>query len=187
MTRSPSCARRVRSPRALHLAHSDCAVIVPRLRGRRGPAKWGLEPVLGEPSAQVTTASRELLHAGLCGPMHGMVAPAVAASGHREGIRPCRHEGLQFGRRMSQFFLQAFSHRSFHGAFSCIESAASDWTMSHRSLGPMAGAPRPWARLAKRRRPPGTNRWFHSWFHAGQIWADLSAPQPSCYAAPGLR
>jgi hypothetical protein len=137
MTRSPSCARRVRSPRALHLAHSDYRMIVPRLRGRCGRAKPGLELVLGEPSAQLTTASRELLGAGLCGPMHGMVAPAVAPAGHRERIFPGRHEGLQLGRRTSQFCLQAFSDPSFHGAFSCIESAASDCTMSHEtSAGP---------------------------------------------------
>jgi hypothetical protein len=42
----------------------------------------------------------------------------VAASGHREGILPCRHEGLQLGRRASQFCLQVFSYPWFHDAFS---------------------------------------------------------------------
>jgi hypothetical protein len=155
MTRSPSCARRLRSPRALHLAHSDCRMIVPRLRGRRGPAKRGLELVLGEPSAQLTTASRELLRAGLCGPMHGMVAPAVAASCHREGILPCRHEGLELARRASQFCLQAFSNFSFHGALSSIESAAPDCTMSHRGWADIR-APTPLARPAP---SPGATRY----------------------------
>ena len=28
--------------------------------------------------------------------------------------------------------------------------------------------------------------WFHSWFHVERIWADLRAPETSCYVAAGL-
>jgi hypothetical protein len=105
MTRSPSCGEAVRSPRALHLAHSDYRDRS-ATAGIRAAARKGLDLMLGEPGAQITTASGELLRTGLCGPMHWMVAPGVAASGHREGILPCGHEGLQLGRRMSQFCLR---------------------------------------------------------------------------------
>ena len=104
-----------------------------RVRKPGRPVDAGLELMLGEPGAQLTTASRELLRAGLGGPMHRMVAPALAPSGHGERVLPCGHEGLQLGRRASQFRLQPFSHPTFHGAFSNIESAAPDCTMSHRS------------------------------------------------------
>ena len=73
-----------------------------------------------ELGAQPTTASCELLRAGLRSPMNRVFAAAVAASAHRERVLPCRHVGLQLGRRMSKFCLKTFSQASFHGLFWCI-------------------------------------------------------------------
>ena len=73
--------------------------------------------MLRELGSQGTTASCELLRAGLSSPMDWVFAAAVAASAHRERVLPCRHVGLQLGRSTSKFGLKTFSQASFHGAF----------------------------------------------------------------------
>ena len=72
------------------------------------PARRGLELMLRELSAQLTTASCELLRAGPRSPMDRVFAAPVAASAHRERVLPCRHEGPQLGRRTSKFCLKTF-------------------------------------------------------------------------------
>src|SRR5919106_6201923 len=102
MTRSPYCATRSARLGRYTWRTRIAGRILARLSGPGGPDNAGLELMLGEPGAQLTTASHELLGAGLCGPMHRMVASAVAPAGHRERIFPGGHEGLQLGLRTSQ-------------------------------------------------------------------------------------
>jgi hypothetical protein len=86
--------------------------------------------MLGELGSQLTTASCELLRASLRRPVNRVFAAAVAASAHRERVLPCRHVGPQLGRRTGKFCLKMFSQASFHEAFSCIQSAAPDRTIT---------------------------------------------------------
>jgi hypothetical protein len=65
---------------------------------------------LRQPSAQIATTGGELLRAGAGGPMHRMLATAVAATRHRKRVLPRGHVGLELGRGSSQLCFEALLH-----------------------------------------------------------------------------
>jgi hypothetical protein len=69
-----------------------------------------LRRVLGQPGAKIATASLELVGVRLGLPVDRVVAPTVAASGHREGITPARSVALELSDGASQLGLQSVSH-----------------------------------------------------------------------------
>ena len=66
--------------------------------------------MLGQSGTKVATAGLELVGARSGLPVDRVLAPPVAARGHREGVPPGRHVALELGHRASQLGLQSVPH-----------------------------------------------------------------------------
>lgn len=65
--------------------------------------------MFGEASAEVAAASGELIGARAGRPVERMLATAVTAARHRQGVLPRAHVGAQLGRCVGELGLEQFA------------------------------------------------------------------------------